>query len=224
MIAAATHSFALDDLPFGWFDVVFVAVLAFGLFRGRKNGMTKELLPVLQWLALVAACGLGYQMVGQILISLAGWGKTLCYILGYLCIAFLVYLLFLVLKKIFMARLTGSNFFGRGEYYLGMLSGLVRFACILLFALAFLNAPYYTAADIASSKAYAARWYGGGEKGFSGDFFPTLQSVQEGVFKKSLTGPFINDYLGVLLINSVPSGPGKSGAAPQKQPIIHIGN
>ena len=42
MIAVATQSFALDQLPFGWFDVVLVAVLGFGLFRGRKNGMTKE--------------------------------------------------------------------------------------------------------------------------------------------------------------------------------------
>ena len=45
MIAAATESLALDKLPFGWFDFVFVALLAFGVFRGRKNGLTKELGP-----------------------------------------------------------------------------------------------------------------------------------------------------------------------------------
>ncbi len=27
-----------------------------------------------------------------------------------------------------MPRLTGSNFFGSGEYYLGMVSGLIRYA------------------------------------------------------------------------------------------------
>jgi uncharacterized membrane protein required for colicin V production len=225
MIAAATqatHSFALDNLPFGWFDVALVAVLAFGLFRGRKNGMTKECLPVLHWLALVVACGLGYQMVGQIFVNLAGWGNTLCYILGYLCVALVVTLLFVVLKKTFLPRLTGSNFFGRGEYYLGMLSGMVRFACILFFALALLNAPYYSAEDIAKNNAYVSRWFGGGL--YNGDFFPTLQSVQEDVFKKSLIGPFITNSLGVLLINSVPSDKDKSAAVPQKHPIIHIGN
>jgi hypothetical protein len=228
MIAAATqathffglNNFALENLPFGWFDVAFVAVLAFGLFRGRKNGMTKEFLPVLQWLALVAACGMGYQMVGQFFINTAGTGKTWGYVLGYLTVALGVSLFFLILKKLFMDRLTGSNFFGKAEYYLGMLSGMIRFACILFFVLALLNAPYYSVQDIASSKAYVSRWFGGGL--YNGDFFPTLQSVQEGVFKKSRTGPLITDYLGALLIKSVPSD--KPASAPQKHPIIHIGN
>ena len=38
----ATRSVSLDHLPFGWFDVALVALLVFGLFRGRRNGMTKE--------------------------------------------------------------------------------------------------------------------------------------------------------------------------------------
>ena len=42
MMAAGTESWALDKLPFGWFDVVFLALLAFGVYRGRKNGLTKE--------------------------------------------------------------------------------------------------------------------------------------------------------------------------------------
>ena len=227
MIAAATqatNSFALDNLPIGWFDMVFLAVLIFGFFRGRKNGMTKEFLPVLKWLALVIACGKGYQAVGQVFINIAGWGKTLSYILGYLCVAFVVYVVFLLLNKLLAARLNGSNFFGRGEYYLGMLSGVIRFACILLFALAFLNAPYYTAEDISKSKAYAARWFGGGEQGFSGDYFPTLQSVQEDVFKKSMVGQYIANSLGMLLIDSVPPDADDATPAPQKNPMIHIGN
>ena len=80
-----------------------------------------------------------------------------------------------------------------------MISGMIRYACMMIFALALLNAPYYTAADIARSKAYNARWYGGGMQGFSGDFFPTLQSVQESVFKTSFTGKYIKEYLDVML-------------------------
>lgn len=215
---------SLDHLPFGWFDVALLAVLGFGLFRGRKNGMTKEILPMLQWVCTVVVCGLGYEMAGQILINTAGLDKMWSYIFGYFSLMLVIYLLFVLVKKAFMPRLTGSNFFGSAEYYLGMISGMIRYACILICALALLNAPFYSAADIASSKAYAARWYGGGEKGFSGDFFPTVQSVQEGVFKNSLAGPFIKDYLGVLLINSVPAGADKQKPAPQKQPMIHIGN
>ena len=232
MIAAATQatqsvsSWSLDKLPFGWFDVLLVAVICFGLFRGRKNGMTKEVLPMFQWVVTVIVCGLGYELVGQTIINISGWDKLLVYVLSYLLLAFLVYLVFVLVKKALMPRLTGSNFFGGAEYYLGMISGLIRYTCILLFFLALLNAPYYSAAEIAKSKAYAARWYGGGLKGYSGNYFPTLQSVQEGVFKDSLTGPFIKNDIGVLLINSVPPDTDKQKPAvvPQKKPIIHIGN
>jgi hypothetical protein len=232
MIAAATQaahsasSWSLDKLPFGWFDVALVLILAFGLFRGRKNGMTKEIIPMFQWIVIVIVCGLAYEMVGEIIINISGWDKLPSYLLGYLILAFAAYLLFILIKKISMPRLTGSNFFGSSEYYLGMISGLIRYACILLFALALLNAPFYTQAEIQAHKAYIARWYGGGETGFSGNYFPTLQSVQEDVFKNSFLGPLINTYLGALLINSAPADTDKqkSSAAPQKKPMIHIGN
>jgi hypothetical protein len=136
---------------------------------------------------------------------------------------FVIFLIFILVKKGLMPRLTGSNFFGRAEYYLGMLSGLVRYACILLVALALLNAPYYSAADIKKTQDYNQRWFGGGLQGYSGNYFPTLQSVQEGVFKNSLIGPFIKDYLGALLINSVPPS-GAPKPALQKKPLIQIGN
>jgi hypothetical protein len=224
MIAAATRSLSLDHLPFGWFDVALVLILAFGLYRGRKNGMTKEILPMFQGVATVLACGLVYEILGQVIINLSHWGKLPCYLLGYFIVMFVMYLVFQLLKKLFMERLTGSNFFGSSEYYMGMMSGMIRYACILLVALALLNAPYYSAADVIRSKAYNARWFGGGLQGYSGDFFPTLQSVQEDVFKNSFLGPFIKNYLGVFLINSVSGGSDQQKPAQQKQPIIHIGN
>ena len=222
----ATRSFSLDHLPFGWFDVALVALLAFGLFRGRRNGMTKEILPMLQWLATFVACGLLYEIVGQMLINLSGWDKLPCYLLGYFIVMFVVYLFFHFAKKLLMEKLTGSNFFGSGEYYLGMVSGMIRYACMVFVALALLNAPYYTSSELAKSKAYNARWFGGGLNGYSGDFFPTLQNVQAEVFTYSLIGPFIKNYLGVFLINTAPgSGDSSKSFIPQqKQPVIHIGN
>lgn len=205
MIAAATKS-AGFQIPFGWFDVVLVGVLAFGLFRGRKNGMTKEMLPMFQWVAIVLVAGVGYEMFGQFFINSFGMDKLWAYILGYLSVALVVFFVFLLLKKLFQARLTGSNFFGNGEYYLGMISGLIRYFCILMFALALLNARFYTSAEIAAHNAYVNRWFGS-------DFFPDLRTVQTGVFKDSLTGPFIKDYLGVVLINSVAPSAQKNGGA-----------
>ena len=222
MIAAVTQSLTTDKLPFNWFDGAVLVVLGFGIFRGRKNGMTKEVLPMLQWVCTIIVCGLGYEMAGAIFINTFQMDKTASYILGYLMLTLVVYFVFMLLKNSLTPRLTGSNIFGSSEYYLGMISGMIRYACLIIFALAFLNAPYYSAKDIADAKAFNARWFGGGEEGYSGNFFPSLQQVQEGVFKSSLIGPCVTNYLGVLMIQQVQ--PVVPPAPPKKVPIIKIGN
>src|SRR5450432_2154990 len=117
MIAAATKSMALSDVPFNWFDVALVVVLIFGLFRGRKNGMSKEILPLFLWLALVLACGFGYKLVAQLLVNYAGLKSTASTnLLAYFLIAFVVFLIYSSLTKIFKEKLGGSNFFGSSEY------------------------------------------------------------------------------------------------------------
>ncbi len=226
MIAVATESFALDKLPFGWFDVVLAAVLAFGLFRGRKNGMTKEVLPMFHWLATVLVCGLAYEMAGQMFINLSGWTELTCYLLGYFTLMFLVYLAFHTLTKFLQPRLTGSNFFGSGEYYLGMASGMIRYACMLFVALALLNAPYYTAAEIKKEKDDAHAIWGADMKDFSGGFFLAFHpsQMQEAVFEKAFTGKYIKQYAGVMLINTESAAAEKTSLVPQKQPVIHIGS
>jgi uncharacterized membrane protein required for colicin V production len=225
MIAVATQSFALDNLPFGWFDAVLVAVLGFGLFRGRRNGMTKEFLPMLHWLATALVCGLAYEMAGQLIHNLSGWSVLNCYLLGYFSLMFLVFLVFHTLKKMFQPRLTGSNFFGGGEYYLGMVSGLIRWASMTFVALALLNAPYYTAAQIKKEKDDAHETYGAGMKDFGGGFFLAFHpsQIQEAVFQKAFTGKYIKQYAGVMLINTESFNPDKSSLIPQKPPVIHIG-
>src|SRR5476649_984079 len=107
MIAAAikttqaVHSMSLDKLPFNLFDLVLVAVIGFGLFRGRKNGMTKEVLPMLQWVSLVVVCGLGYQMAGEMFINFTGWSRLTSYLSGYLALALVIFFIFMVIKHHF---------------------------------------------------------------------------------------------------------------------------
>jgi uncharacterized membrane protein required for colicin V production len=214
MIAAATESLALDKLPFGWFDFVFVALLAFGVFRGRKNGLTKELGPTLRWVAIVLVSGLGYEFAGQIFFNFTGLGRTGSDSLGYLVLAFVVFVVFIPVDGFLTTRLVGSSFFGGAEYYLGIFAGMARYLAIILFCMALMNAPHYTAAEIQANKDFAAQTFGGGQQGFNGDFFPTFQQVQESVFKKSLVGPLIADHLGMILINSAPASAGKTPAKP----------
>src|SRR5207247_5452384 len=88
--------------------------------------------------------------------------------------------------------------FGRLEYYLGMLAGAVRYACILLFALSLLNAPYISAAE---KKATAKT-----QKDNFGDIsFPTLGSIQDGVFEQSFSGKYIRQYFHEQLMEQQPS-------------------
>lgn len=221
MIAALTQSLSLDKLPINWFDGALLVMLGFGVFRGRKNGLTREIIPTLQWIVLVIAAGFGYPFLEQWFHTRCGLSKLTAALFGYISIAVVTFLIFSAIKKSLMPRLSGSNVFGSSEYYLGMPSGMVRYACMVLFFMALLNARYYTPAEIAARKAYVERWYGGGI--YSGNYIPGLHDIQEAVFKKSFTGPYIKDYAGTLFIQTGPGDAG-SGAPPRRQAVIHIGN
>lgn len=201
---------------FNWFDIALVAILIFGYWRGRKRGMSREALPTAMWLIIVIGAGLGYQFLGQWLIKTGvihnifgsmAKDTTSGYISAYLLISLVVFIIFSMLGKRFREKVSGSNTFGSGEYYLGMMAGIIRYACILLFFLALMNAPFYSTEEKAASAAYKARWYGGGLNGFNGDFIPDFSEVQESVFKKSLSGPFITSKMDCLLIVTTQSQP-----------------
>src|SRR5665811_1330005 len=49
MIAAVTQKSAFQNFSLNWFDVALVLILAFGFWRGRKRGMSREFLPVSFW-------------------------------------------------------------------------------------------------------------------------------------------------------------------------------
>ena len=218
MIAAAAPP-ATNGMPVNWFDMAVVVVLGFGLFRGRRNGMSKELLPLLQWLVMVTVCGLGYTMLAGVLAGLIPDKLWNC-LVAYLALALAVFIVFTILKRQLDDKLVKSNYFKGGEYYLGMLSGMVRYACVLLFVLALLNARVYTPAEIAQQKAFDEKNFGGGL--FAGNYFPHLFQVQAAVFKDSFLGPHIKDNAGMLLINTGQSG-ADSSQPPKKQPVIKIG-
>ena len=220
MFAAAIHNQKqwYQSLSFNWFDVALVALLAFGFWRGRKRGMSRECLPVTFWICVVAAGAFGYQPLGDQFLH-ADWVKSAygrnfvdraeVYMSSYGLCAFGVYLIFAILNRAFKAKLEGSNAFGGSEYYLGILAGIVRYACIVLVALALAHAPFYSAAEIAASKITKQELLGSrGVKGLendTGDYIPDFSEIQDSIFKGSLIGPFIRDNLSMLLINALPA-------------------
>jgi uncharacterized membrane protein required for colicin V production len=202
VLAETTQSLPVDKLGMNWFDVAVVLILVAGLFRGQKNGMSLEVLPLFQWLSVVIVSGLFYPTVARWLVNMALLKFPAGCVMGYVLLALTIFFIFSLLKRALTPRLEGSSLFGNAEYYLGMPSGLIRFGCMLLFALAFLNARHLTAEEIKAGNDYQQRWYGA-------HFFPDLHTVQEQVFEESFTGHSIKKYLGVLLIQSTPPGEGQ---------------
>ena len=101
--------------------------------------------------------------------------------------------IFALLKNQLGGKLVGSDIFGRSEYYLGMGSGFVRFGCMTVAALALLNATYISPAQVHAMERFQNDMYGS-------NYFPTLHTAQAVVFENSLTGGWIRDHLGFLLI------------------------
>jgi len=186
----------------GLFDLIVIVVLVVGILCGRKHGMSEELIKLLQWLAILFGCAGICTWGGPMLSSRSTglFGQLTCFILTYVGGAVLISFLFALIKRGLGGKLAGSDVFGRTEYYLGMVSGLLRFSCMLLVALALLNARCYSSTEVRAMQKFQNDVYGS-------DFFPTLYSIQQTVFEKSITGPRIKQYLGFLLIT--PTEPDK---------------
>jgi len=183
----------MDNMPFNVFDFILVAVLVAGVLRGRKHGMSEELLGLLTWLAILVVCALAYEPLGQFLTQTSPFGLLASYIMAYLTAGLIILMIFSGVKRVLGGKLLGSDIFGKAEYYLGMASGLVRFICMLLVALALLNARLFNPVEVKAMEAFQNDVYGS-------NFFPTLHTVQSTVFERSLLGPWIKDNLSFLLI------------------------
>ena len=203
-------------LAFNWVDLALVLVLVFAFWQGRRRGMTKEMLPSIEWVLILFGAGFGH-------VFLADWfqqegfvrkvfghhfnERTAALMSAYLIILSVIFITFSFLKRKYNPKLEGSSFFGGNEYYWGVAAGLVRYVCLMLVALALLNGPYYSPNEIAAIQQYKLNNFaaGGHVKGMeddTGDFIPSVYEVQDTVFKNSLIGSFIKQDLSVLLINS----------------------
>jgi hypothetical protein len=189
---------SLDHSPVNWFDFLVVIVLLLGVSRGRKNGMSIEVMVMFQWLAIVAICAFAYRPLGDKLAQSSPMSHLFCYITVYIITAIGVKGIFSLLKKGAGGKLVGSSIFGRGEFYLGMLAGAVRFACILIAGLALMNARLYTGYEVDAAKAYQVDVYGS-------NFFPEFSTIQQQIFKESLIGGVLKKNAEFLFI--VPTKP-----------------
>ena len=136
------------NFPFNWVDIAIVLFLGFGIFRGRKHGLSQELVILIQWLAIIFACAFLYQPIGEFLASFPALNLSLLFsfIASYLAVAAIMKIFFALIKSSAGGKLVGSDVFGAGEYYFGMVAGLIRYTCMVIFAMALLYAKLVSAA------------------------------------------------------------------------------
>ena len=201
----------LNKLPINWFDVLVLLMLLIGWQRGRKRGMSLEFVTMLNWIAVILAAALVYQPLGEWLTTVLPVSKLFAYIVCYLVVAGAVAGGFMLIKQSIGGKLTGSDTFGKAEYYFAMPAGMVRFLCILIAGLALLNARQYRLDEIKSMQKFQLDNYGS-------EFFPTLQSTQAQVFQQSFLGPQIKKYLSFLLITPTQPEPKQIRRAERRFP------
>ena len=78
------------NLPFNWFDVLLVIVLFVGLQRGRKRGMSEELMSLFKWLAIILGCAFLYQPIGDKIAESPVFGQLSGYLMAYFAIALII--------------------------------------------------------------------------------------------------------------------------------------
>ena len=193
----------MGTMPFNWFDVFVVIVLTVGALRGRKRGMSQELLPLLKWITLAVICGFCYQPIANEIAGGTMFSLLSASFTAYLGLALVITAIFALVNRSLGGKIVGSDAFGGAEYYLGIFSGIIRFACMLIFGLALLNARLFSQVEIAERNKYV-------QQNYDNDFFPALFQVQDKVFKESFAGPVIHDNLDFLLIKP---------AYPESKPI-----
>jgi uncharacterized membrane protein required for colicin V production len=197
-------------------DLIVAVWLIIGLFRGRKRGMTQELLPTLQWVAIVVVAGLFYKPFAVVIKQYAQFEQLWSNILAYLLIAFGVHLVYLWIKHVIHEKLIGSDIFGRAEYYLGMVAGVIQFACMVIVACALMNSRVYTRAELAKTEKIQS-------DAFSDIRFPTYGTIQQAVLFQSYSGTLVETNLHSLLIaSSTPAPKGQTLAQRREQMIDDI--
>jgi len=198
------------QLPFNWFDVAVLLMLLVGYKRGQAHGLSQEILAVIKWVTIIGVAAFTYEPLGMWISKTAGMSQLLSFVAAYAAIAMVITLIFVFINSSVGEKLKGTDKFGKAEFHLGKPAGMLRFLCILLALLALLNARFYSTAEVRAMAKYQNDNYGS-------NFFPTLSSIQDGVFRDSFLGKQAKEHISFLFIKPTPATGGSvlgTGAMP----------
>lgn len=164
----------------GWFDPIFVIVLALGFWRGRHNGASNEWFHLLKWFVICwAAAGMSGP-IGGLMAKWAGRSPYAANVLGYALGGGLVFIAFAALEGFNVNTIIEPDLFGKSEPHLGGTFSLLKFLLILMVPLAIIH----------------GRQFGKNPDSVHG-------KVKVAIFEDSLSGYGVSKVGGWLLINEV---------------------
>ena len=176
-----------------WVDIALLMVVIAGIYRGRKRGMSEELLDVIKWVSILVLAAFVTRPAGQMLAQSSVFSLLSCYICVYTTLIIAMKVFFGLIRKRIGDKLVSSDFFGGAEYYLGMVAGAFRYLCVIVVVLAFINARYYSPEEIADDARVQ-------QQNFGDIRFPTWAALQNQVFNHSMAGAMARDFVPLCLI------------------------
>lgn len=181
------------DYQLGWFDVLVVALIVVGFYRGRKRGMSEEFPLLIQWVVILTGGAFLYKPAGELVSDLTGMGKLFWFVMFYLLWAITVKTIITWIVRAKGDKVNLADTFGKAEYPLGVVAGMIRFALVIFFSLALLNARLYSNAELTAMAKFQ-------QDNFGNISLPTIGSVQGSIFRESVVGKLIKDNADIMLI------------------------
>jgi len=175
------------------FDALLLGLLGYGGYKGKQDGASGTWLSFIQWLCIALPGGLMGGLFGAGLRALFGAGPFWSQIIGYSLWILLVCCVFGYLYSKGKDEAIDGDKFGRLEYPLGVLAGVLKGLFILLTVMSFLNGRVYTSQVIEASRANQI-------KEFGTTLFPTVPMLHHMAFNTSFSGPRLKTAFGWALL------------------------
>ena len=166
-------------LTVGWFDPVFLLIMALGFWRGRIKGASHEHFALGQWLLFAVVGGLMSRALGKLMAKWLGLSLYATGIFGYAVGGGLVLIAAAILRTFNANQMLDAQFFGKTEEPAGGALGTLKSLCILMIPLALLHA--HKVPDLANPKGIR-------------------DQLHAQIFERSLAGAAIEKAGGFMLI------------------------
>lgn len=184
----------LAALRLNMFDALVLGALGWGVYQGKQQGAASTHVSVVQWMLIGFGGGAMGNLFGSFLSSILGspyWSQ----LIGYFVWIFIIMIVFAFLNSKGMGEWKNSDWFGRLEYPLGILGGLIKYFCIILTVMSILNAKHYTPAMIKADRDWQIEEFGS-------TLFPSLTMLNNMIFNTSFSGPNIKRVFGWAILSS----------------------